>query len=486
MKTTKRILAMVLAVIMVMSLATTAFAAETTGTIENGTSRTYKAYQIFSGTQASTSAVLGDIAWGSGINSAEFLAALKTLVVADATPFASCETADDVANVLKNEANSSAIAKAFANLAENYVTGDGTTIGSKKTVTVPSGYYIVIDQTAVDGQDKVRNAALLQVTNGSSMKITEKNTTPTVEKKVNKTDVNIGDTVTFTLTATMPSKIEGYEAYKVVFHDTMSAGLAFNKITSVKVGTKTLTTSQYTLGNKVNEDGTTTLTITIDDVLALGATTSTKIVVTYTATVDKDAVIGTEGNPNEVYLEYSNDPQSDGTGKTPEKEVIVYTWKMPVFKYTGTDTPLAGAGFTLYADEACTMGIELELKDGTTNVYLHKKTNTAAAAGTEIVTDATGKFEIHGLAQGTYYLKETTVPAGYNSLNAPIKVVIGENGALTQDGADATEIQIQNNAGATLPETGGMGTTMFYIFGAILMLGAAVLLVTKRRMNIAE
>ncbi len=175
MKTMKRLFTIALAIMMVMSLATTAFAAETEGTIVNGTSRTYKAYQIFSGTQASGSAVLGDIAWGSGINSTDFLAALKTLKVGNATPFASCATADDVANVLKDEANNSDVAKAFANLAENYVTGSGTSIGSKKTVTVPSGYYIVIDQTAVDGQNKVRNAALLQVTNGSSMKITEKN-----------------------------------------------------------------------------------------------------------------------------------------------------------------------------------------------------------------------------------------------------------------------------------------------------------------------
>ena len=486
MKTMKRLFAVALALMLVMSLATTAFAEETEGTIVNGTSRTYKAYQIFSGTQATGSAVLGDIAWGSGINSADFLAALKTLKVGNATPFASCATADDVANVLKDEANNSAIAKAFANLAENYVTGEGTTIGSKATATVPSGYYIVIDQTAVEGENKVRNAALLQVTNGSSMKITDKNSVPTVDKKVSDNDVNIGDTVTFTLTATMPSKIEGYEAYKVVFHDTMSAGLAYKAMTSVKVGSKALSTSQYDLDNKVNTDGTTTLTITIDDVLALGATTSTKVVVTYTATVDKDAVIGTVGNSNKVTLEYSNDPQSDGTGETPEKEVKVYNWKIPVFKYTGSDTPLAGAGFTLYADEACTMGIELEAKDGATNVFLHKKTNTAAAAGTEIVTDATGKFEIHGLAKGTYYLKETTVPAGYNSLNAAIKVVIGEDGALTQDGDATTEVKIQNNAGTTLPETGGIGTTLFYVFGGILMAAAAVLLITKRRMNTAE
>ena len=479
----KRIASFLLALVMILGLATTAFAAETKGTIENGTTRTYKAYQIFSGTQAANSAVLGDIAWGDGINSADFLAALKTLKVGEATPFASCTTPEAVANVLKEESNNSAIAKAFANLVENYTTGTGTAIGSKKNVTVPSGYYIVIDQTPVEGEHKVRNAALLQVTNGSSMKITDKNTIPDVTKTVNKTDANIGDTVTFTLTATMPSKIEGYETYKVIFHDTMSAGLAYKAISSVKVDSKTLTTSQYDLDKVDNADGTTTLTITIDDVLTLGAQINDKVVVTYTATVDQDAVIGTAGNPNKVKLEYSNDPQSDGTGKTVEKEVKVYTWKMPVFKYTGDKTPLPGAGFTLYADEACTMGIELEAKAGATNIYLHKKTNTSAADGTEIVTGSTGKFEIHGLAKGTYYLKETTVPAGYNSINAPVVIVIGEDGALTQDGSATTEVEIQNNAGATLPETGGMGTTMFYIFGAILMVGAAVLLVTKRRMN---
>lgn len=478
MKTTRRIFTLALAIMMIMALAIPAFAS-TTGTVVNDTTRAYKAYQIFSGTQANGDAVLGDIAWGSGINSADFLAALKAsddFKVDGTNIFASCTTAADVAEVLKSYTNKSTIAKAFANLAVDHLTTTAEDVASEKTVTLASGYYLLVDQTVVDGKEAAKNPALLQVTNGSSLNITEKTSVPSVAKKVNKTDVNIGDTVTFTLTATLPSTFEGYESYKVIFHDTMSAGLAFTKISSVKVASKTLTTSQYTKSTKVNDDGTTSLTVTIDDVLALGATAKKTVVVTYTAVVDTDAVIGIEGNPNKVYLEFSNDPDSTGTGKTPEKEVKVYTWEIPVFKYTGTDTPLAGAGFTLYTDEECTTAVTLSLVEGT------RYQKDADGTVTEILTGATGKFEIEGLAQGTYYLKETTTPAGYNTCGN-VTVVIGEEGALTQDGKTTTEVSILNNAGAVLPETGGIGTTIFYIIGGILLVGAAVLLITKRRMN---
>ena len=498
----KKFFAILMTLALMLSLAVPAMAANepTTGTIENETGRPYKAYQIFKGTQAEGNEVLGDIEWGTGIDSSKFLTALKTLEVNGAIPFASCNTASDVANVLKNESNGSEMAKAFANLVENHTQGDGTDIAANATVTISSGYYIVIDQTVVEGQvDKVRNAALLQVTNGSSMKITEKNTVPSVEKTVDKNDVNIGETVTFTLTATMPSKMEGYEAYKVVFHDTMSKGLTFGSITSVTIGDSNKdVTNAFKLepaSPSASATGETTFTLTCDDVLAAGvdAEAGDTIVVKYTAIIDSDAVIGTEGNPNKVYLQYSNDPQSNGTGKTPEKKVDVYTWEIPVFKYTGTNTPLAGAGFTLYKvvgeTETVVNVVAANNAEGVPAYKVCTKDGcTDHTHATEIVTNAGGKFEIEGLEQGTYVLKETTTPAGYNTA-ADTTVTIGADGKLnlTTDSDNKeiyeTEIKILNNAGATLPETGGMGTTIFYIVGGIMVVAAVVLLVTKKRMS---
>ena len=225
------------------------------------------------------------------------------------------------------------------------------------------------------------------------------------------------------------------------------------------------------------------LTIACEDVISQGATVESEIVVTYNVILDTDAVIGTEGNSNKVYLEYSNDPNWNGTGteptgKTPEQEVKVYTWGIPVFKYTGTDTALAGAGFTLYKGETAISVVGVG-----NNIYkVCTLTNCEHTHITQIVTDDTGKFQIEGLEKGTYILKETKVPAGYNKCE-DVTVVIGENGVLSADGSATTEVKIQNKSGSTLPETGGIGTTLFYVIGSILTLVAVVLLVTKKRMT---
>lgn len=461
MKYMRKIFAMVLAVIMVMSLATTAFADETTYTLTLNNAQeghTYSAYQIFAGDLDGTT--LSNIVWGSGV-SAEGQTALGTA----AGKAASLKTTQDA------EAFAAEVAPYLATVAGSATVGEGAT--TCEITGLEAGYYLV-QTTATPDENGVKTYYIMKVVADTSASI--KADVPEVEKTVNDDDANIGDTVTFTLTATMPSNLQGYETYKVVFHDTLSAGLDFVEGT-VKVTVAGVDkTNAFTV---TEENG--ILTISCDDVLAQGATASSEIVVTYDAKLDADAVIGTEGNLNKVYLEYSNDPNVDGVGKTPEEEVKVYTWEIPVFKYTeGEDdakNPLAGAGFTLYdGDAAVTL-----TKVGETNVYKVDPTSTT----TEIFTDSTGKFEIEGLEKGTYTLKETTTPAGYNTC-ADITVTIGDNGVLTQNNDLVNQVEVLNQAGSTLPSTGGMGTTLFYVFGAILMVGAAVLLVTKRRMNMAE
>lgn len=482
MKKTKRFASLLLALVMVFAMAVTASAA----TITNNTSgHSYDAYQIFSGTQADDSSALGDITWGSGINGDELLEELQE----DYDYFDNCTTAADVAKVLEGKSDNCDEAKALAATATKHLTNTKTVIAADATdVTLAAGYWLLVDTTTPDDGD-AKNAALLQVTNKGNITIDKKYDAPEVEKTVDDNDANIGDTVTFTLSATMPSTFEGYETYKVIFHDTMSAGLAYENISSVVVNNNELDEGKYSVDIKNNEDGTTTLTITIADVIALGADPSSKVVVTYTAIVDDDAIIGTEGNPNKVYLEYSNDPNWDGegdepTGDTPEDEVKVFTWEIPAVKIDGsTKSALSGAVFSLYKADETTL---INVVAAGNNIYkVCTQTDcTDHTHVTQITTDETGKFNIEGLEQGTYYLKEITAPAGYNKLTEAIKVVVGKDGVITVGSSTVTEtVTIENNQGATLPETGGTGTTVFYILGGILMVAAAILLVTKRRMN---
>ena len=465
MKTTRRLLAMVLTVIMVMSLATTAFAADGTYTLTlNGAQagHTYTAYQIFAGDLSGDT--LSNIVWGSGVNTAA-----EGFNLGDAaTKAESLKTQADA------EAFAAAVAPYLGTAAGSVKIADNATTG---TITgLEAGYYLV-KTTATPDKDGVYTYYIMKVVKDTTATI--KADVPKVEKTVNDNDVNIGDTFTFTLTATMPSDLQGYETYKVVFHDTMSEGISY--IGNVKVTVAGVDkTSDFTINH---DTATNKLTVSCNDVKALGATASSKIIVTYDAKLNDKAVIGTNGNLNKVYLEYSNNPNAEGegsTGKTPEAEEKVYTWEIPVFKYTKGEgdakNPLAGAGFTLYDGETA-----VKLTKGEGNVYKVDPNGSV----TEIVTDSTGEFEIEGLEQGTYVLEETTVPAGYNKCD-DVTVTIGENGVLTVGDATVTTVEILNNAGSVLPETGGMGTTLFYILGGILMVGAAVLLVTKRRMNMAE
>ncbi len=316
----------------------------------------------------------------------------------------------------------------------------------------------------------------------------------------------------------MPSTFQGYESYKVVFHDTMSAGLTFvdgeNKTVGiedfvVKVGTKQIN-SGYTVGVSG-----TSITVSIEDVLdkKIGAVADGKITVEYQAVVNSNAEIGQPGNSNKVYLEFSNDPNWDSTpteptGKTPEDEVLVFTYELDVTKVDGanTDTKLDGAQFVLMnADQNKVAKVsEGKFVEWVEDSSITKNADKTYPAEYTLTSGTDGKFIIAGLDDGTYYLKETKAPTGYNLLADPVKVEIIATIQNTEDNPALTALQIKvdegtgvdgtlasgvvagtvtNNKGSVLPETGGIGTTIFYVLGGLMAVGAGVLLVAKKRMD---
>lgn len=521
MKHTRKLLSLLLALVMVFALAGTAMAATVTvpsdGILKD---HTFTAYQIFSGREEG--GILSDVQWGSGINSSDFLDALK----ADTTYgslFTDCTDAAAVAKVLGDNNTNTALANAVAKLAYTNKSGSGTTLSSGEN-TLDDGYYLVVDTTANVGEGGAYNTALLQVV--GNINITVKTDAPTVEKKVleddkykqdggygtgynDVADYNMGDAVPFHLIGSVPD-MSRYDTYKYIFHDTLSAGLTLNEgsikvyVASDKAGTDKTEITGWT--KAVNEQS---FTVSFANLKTVSGVSQGKyIIVEYTATLNQNAVVGLDGNPNTVYLEYSNKPDQSGsgdnnTGNTPEDKVIVFTYELDTTKVDGQDNTkkLEGAEFKLH-----NAGNKWAIVNSDGKVTGWADTEEG---GSTLTSDANGLFKVIGLDDGTYYLKETTAPTGYNLLSSEITVVITAtttNGQTWTDGqassaltklevtADGTAgtgdtstgiagITVANNKGSTLPETGGIGTTIFYVLGSVLVLAAVVLLVTKKRMS---
>lgn len=498
MKKMKKLVSLLLAVVMVFAMTIAAFASETYSiTISNSAKgHTYEAYQIFTGDLSGTT--LSNIVWGSGVSEAGQTA------LGDAA--AKAET-------LKTEAD----AKAFAKEVASYLT---TAAGSASTVTdgkyvisgLAAGYYLVKDKDgSLTGDNDSYTEYIIKVVSNTTA--TPKSDIPTVEKKVkdindstddamtgwqDSADHDIGDSVPFQLKATLAKNVSSYMTYKVVFHDTQSKGLTYNNDAKVYIDGKE--TNGFTVTATVNADGTTTLTVSCDNVKALGAGNSSVITVEYTATLNENAVLGSAGNPNEVYLEYSNNPNKseegdNETGNTPEDVVIVFTYKTIINKVTKNPD---------YAPEVEGSKEYISLTGAEFTLEKYNKETDKWEAITVVKNDEGTTFTFSGLDDGNYRLTETKTPAGYNSID-PIEFtvtaehdVLSDNPALTSLSGNATtgeltftsnttegslSADVVNKSGSTLPETGGIGTTIFYVLGSILVIAAAILLITRKRMS---
>ena len=449
------------------------------------TGHTYEAYQIFKGDLSGDT--LSNIQWGNGVTDAG-KAALGDAVTK--------------AGTLKNSSDAEAFAKDLADkhYLQNPIAATGTTITVNE-----AGYYLVKDKDNTAPKGSAYTSYIMEVVKNVS--VNTKSSVPKVEKKVkdindstdskmsdwqDSADHDFGDHVPFQLTATLPSNYASYKEYYLSFVDTLSAGLKYDKNAKVYVVngsqeqevTKKFTIDENGASYKINN----LKSITSDDAgQPVSITNSSKIVVRYTATLTTEAKIGAEGNPNTVHLEYSNNPNYTGNGEnspkgeTPKDTVIVFTYKVVVNKVDQDKKPLAGAKFKL----------EKKLVNGS-----YKEVATVS-------TTAGSKFEFKGLDDGEYRLTETETPAGYNSI-APITFTVtathtqgdspkltdlsgvAETGEITftkDVNAGSLTTDVVNKKGSLLPNTGGIGTTILYLAGSILVVGAGILLVTKKRME---
>ena len=437
-------------------------------------------------------------------------------------------TAQKVLEVISKWDDSDANSIAFARFVCHYLYPDANAKpkpavegggGSDHIHFDEAGYYLVVDTTPFNPGDfdHAYNSFLLMVTHKNwNVPITPKAEKPSVKKEVfdnfdnqdgtstgvfgSSADHAINEKFQFRLIAKLPASenngraYDYYKEYAVCFTDTLSDGITFDKLDTVEItngdGSTPQVINNYTLDLNNPQSS---FKLSIDDVktcvpdLNKGAT----ITVTYTAHLNEKAYVNTVGggtdNKNSVYLEYSNNPRiSTSLDHTPESEVRVYTYQLNNTKYRDDDTPgneLAGAGFRLYSGKDCTKEQEIKLKknitDGTYSPYF------GTDAGDEMFSDEHGQFNVKGLDAGTYYLRETKTPDDYNAC-ADKEIVISAThdvNHVSLSGNLSTTIINKKAGGITLPSTGGIGTTIFYVVGGGLMVAAIVLLVTKKRME---
>lgn len=410
---------------------------------------------------------------------------------------------------------------AFATKASNWaqknnITAATTTVSTDATdgnytatfTGLDYGYYVVAVPGATLANASGQYATLVSV-DRTNVTANIKGDLPTVVKKVNgesATSAKIGDTLTFTLTSTIPD-MSAYDTYTFNFKDTLSKGLTFGQVTSVTVEgvTDPLTVNtDYTVTTPTVSDN--TLTVAMKDFKAKQQTNVGKtITVTYTATLNKDAVVGGHGNVNSATIQYSNKPGIEGTGESEPSKVRVFTYGFTVDKYTGdkyddTATRLAGAEFTLAPKNGTAMSfVQVTAGSATENAVYRVAKDDETGTTTTITTPANGKVVFQGLKNGEYTLTETKAPAGYNKLASALGVKVeGQN-----DGTDTTNatvtitynndngsnydktasngvIPVQNKSGVVLPGTGGMGTIAFTVIG-VLVIALGVAWTLKRK-----
>lgn len=623
----KRTISLLLCLMMVLSLATPVFAASNhnhTITIanDNVTHNTYqyKAYQVFAGDLDATG-TLSNIEWGSGVNGAALLAELKKNEA-----YKDCNDAEDVATVLaKNPEHDNAVAVAFADLLAVYTVADGAkdiednrtypylnATNAKASIfnnetkkyeieVTGDGYYLVLNTTIpVDNNGNITENTtysrhILQVVR--DVNVSHKGTFPESGKVINENntrknvnEASIGDVINFDIWGTLPSNLAFYDTYFYRFNDTMSKGLTYNEDAKVFImnadadgNTNSIDVTDYFWINATEYDPVngTQITIAIQDLLALRnlkvddngfndegtpikIDAHTQVVVKYTATLNKNAVIGVAGNPNVLDLDFSNNPNVDGDpsttpptpdpgepepqypiGETPDHQTITYTTELKITKVNGKNEILPGAEFTLTGngvnvvlisgdyfrvvtdedtepaggwwylltdgtytqtpptdDKPDTEDVNennKEVYDGEFKKYVRENVAVVDSQGNTVtnvkafVNETTGVVTFSGLGVGSYTLTETVTPKGFNTCD-PIEfeILFSEesktfsvsNNTINLDSVHGVfSTTVVNEAGSKLPSTGGMGTTLFYVFGSIMFIGAAVLLITKKRMD---
>lgn len=534
-KVIKKLLAALLAVAMVCAMAIPAFAENSEGDVDSH--HTYSAFQIFKGDVEGNNIKdfkISNVDWGSNIinNSDDFLNKLRE---ADhiGPLFTNAKSAQEVLAVISQWHDSDDSSIAFARFVCHYLYSNDANPtyvvrAGSNALTIPeakAGYYLFVDTTDFSKDDSYHsyNSFLLMVTKGNwNVPITPKAEKPTVEKKVydnpdgtstggfgSSADHAINEKFQFQLTATLPDSTnrayDYYDKYSVIFHDTLSDGITYDKddeLDSVVIksngNTYNITdSSKYTI-DTTDLESQNSFVVNIDVKACAkdagfdlndGAT----ITVTYTAHLNDKAYVNTAGgstsNINKVYLTYSNNPKDESSiGKTPESTpVYVYTYQLNNTKHQDTEKgpALEGACFRLYSDEACTDQSEVQLyqKDG----FYYPIKDVLGKEAVEMKSAANGTFNVKGLDAGTYYLKEITPPDGYSAckvIPVTIKADHSRNDQVNLEGSNLTNDIVNIKAGGiTLPSTGGIGTTLFYVVGGGLMVAAIVLLVTKKRME---
>lgn len=503
MKKMKKVMALLLSLVMVLAMSVVAFATEegstTSGTYTitaPATSHQYEIYQIFTGDLHEET--LSNLKWG--VNGSGTLGEAVS---------------QDVINKLtavntKPDTEKLEVIKQYATLSNPV-----DTITNGATYTAPAGYYLIKDKDgSVTGTDSYTLYIVKVVGN---VTITPKSDVPSFEKKVkdindstedtytgwqDSADYDIGDDVPFQLKGTVASNYDKYEKYYYAFHDVEDPGLTFKADTvKVYVDGKEIK-SGYTVvtdGNVIT-DGCTFEVKFADLKQILEVKANSVITVEYESKLNNNAVIGSHGNVNKAKLEFSNNPndsQGGETGKTPWDNVIVFTYRVVVNKTNAQGNSLAGAAFEL-SKNVNGKWVSVALVNATKN-----------ESGEYVIVDkAATKFEWKGLDDGEYQLTEVITPARYNTIDPITFTVTADHDVVwttkNQDevltslsgkkatgeiiftaNADKSELttNVVNNKGSELPSTGGMGTTIFYVVGSILVLGAAILLITKKRMS---
>ena len=523
-KVIKKLLAALLAVAMVCAMAIPAFADDTKENIQDHNS--FSGFQIFKGDVEGNK--ISNVQWGINItNPTEFLDKLK----ADATLGKLFNEAADVQDVLAvigtwHDSDDNSIA--FARFVCKYLYPDANAkpkpfVESNHSLTFPqAGYYLIVDTTYFNPGDSYHayNSFMLKVTQANWVfDVTPKVEKPSVKKEVydnndigstgenngwgSSADHAINEEFQFQLIATLPASpdraYDYYDEYAVLFNDTLSNGITYDRLDSVVIESKG-TPYDITNSSKYNVDlsylkSNNYFAVVIPDVKACGEglnlNNGATITVTYTAHLNENAYVNTGNgqteNKNEVQLQYSNNPKNSSYwGVTPKDEVCVYTYQLNNTKRAEKEdgTPLPGAVFQLYSDKDCTQEVKL-YKVG--NIYFPIKDATDKAKdAVQMISGQDGQFNVKGLDAGTYYLKEITPPSGYSACaNKEIVISATHNGNHVELDSSklSTTIINKKDGGITLPSTGGIGTTLFYVVGGGLMVAAIVLLVTKKRME---